>query len=74
MDTSQKIAQIESQINSLRTQILGTSNAATARATETYERGVRERVFMHLASIPDAYYTLADMEKAVRYIVDGKVS
>jgi hypothetical protein len=71
MDTREKIAQLEGQILALRTQISGLSNAASQRATETYERGVRERVFMTLGTLPGAWYTLADMEKAVRYIVDG---
>jgi hypothetical protein len=74
MHSAQLVAQIQSlqtQVHTLDSMLRGLNTAAQAGATETYERGVRERVFMALGLVPNHYYTLDDMEKAVRYIVDG---
>lgn len=69
---SQEIDKLRAQINHLRNQIAGLSAAANQRATETYERGVREKIVRDLIPIygQDLGLTKAT-ERLVRYIVDG---
>lgn len=67
-----QVQALQAQVNEMQTRIAGLSSASTARATETYERQVRERVFSMLTATYSVEYALEATEKAVRYIVDGK--
>jgi division protein CdvB (Snf7/Vps24/ESCRT-III family) len=68
-------AQLNAQVQDLYAQLEGLKNRLAARATETYERQVRERIVTLLLSkddfvrIPDC--ATAEAEAYVRYIVDG---
>ena len=69
---SAQVQTLQTQVNSLNFKLRGLDTAATARATETYERKVRSDVFRDLVHVyGQDPKLLSEVEKVVRYIVDG---